>query len=307
MARRRVVGVLASAWIAAGLLALASPVVAATTGCTSPPGRFDLPLTLGDGVPLVRLSVGEKEAVLILDTGAEATVISTSAADRLQLPRSTVYPRRLHGLGGGVVGGVVELPGLAAAGTPLPNLGALVGPIDLPKLGGIVPDGLLGADILSDYDVDLDLPGKRVELSCSRGAPNWGRSYSTIEANRSVHDRLFFWATLDGKRVATIIDTGAQHSVVDSRAALAAGADIQASGDRPTIALRGISGAGRMQARPYRFRELVISGEKLYNPMLLVASLRLEDADLILGADFLQTHRVRLSYRAHRVFIERRQ
>jgi hypothetical protein len=138
---------------AAGLTCLATPA-AATDVCHQP---VDLPVTLAEGVPLVRLTLGNKEAVLILDTGAESTIVSTNAADRLQLPRNMVYPLRLRGLGGGVVGGAVGLPGLAVGGLHLPNFGALVGPIDLPKLGSFVPDGLLGADILSDYDVDLSV------------------------------------------------------------------------------------------------------------------------------------------------------
>ena len=289
--------------LATGLIGISVPVVAADP-CESQ-GHLDLPITLAEGVPLVRLTLSKKEVVLILDTGAESTVISTAAADRLRLSRSMVYPRRLHGLGGGVVGGAVELPGLTTGGVRPPNFGALVGPIDLPKLGGVVPDGLLGADILSDYDVDLDLAHNRVRLSCSLGAPDWGRPYRAIEANRSVHDRLFFWSTLDGNKVAVIIDTGAQHSVVDRRTALAAGVDAQALSQQPAIAVRGISGSGAMQARPYRFRELAVGGERLFDPTLLVVPLELEDADLILGADFLRDHRVRLSYRAHRIFLGR--
>lgn len=284
-----------------GLAALAVPIAAADL-CKLQ-GHLDLPITLGGGVPVVRFTVSNKELILVVDTGAESTLISTSAADRLQLARSMVYPRRLHGLGGGIVGGAVALPGLAAAGVELPNLGALVGPIELPMLGGIQPDGLLGADILSDDEVDVDLAHARIRLFCSAGAPDWGHPYSTIEANRSVHGRLFFWSTLDAKKVAAIIDTGAQHSVVDSRAALAAGADAQAISRQPAMALRGISGAGGMAARPYHFRELVLPGEKLSNPNLLVAPLGLDDADLILGADFLRDRYVRLSYRSHRLLI----
>jgi predicted aspartyl protease len=268
--------------------------------------HFDLPLTLVEGVPLVRLTVSNKEAILILDTGAEMTVISNAATDRLQLPRSMVYPRRLRGLGGGVAGGVVALPGLAVGGAQLPNFGALVGPIELPKRGDVQPDGLLGADILSDYDLDLDFAHNRVRLSCSPGAPDWGPLYSTIEANRSVHDRLFFWSTLDGRKVAAIIDTGAQHSVVDSRAALAGGLDPQALSREAAISVRGIAGGAGTVAHSYRFHELVIAGERLPNPTLLVAPLGLEDADLILGADFLKDRRVRLSYHLHRVFVEKR-
>jgi predicted aspartyl protease len=145
-----------------------------------------------------------------------------------------------------------------------------------------------------------------VRLSCSAAKPDWSRSYSIIEANRSLHDRLFFWSTLDSKRTAVIIDTGAQHSVVDSQAALATGIDAKALSGQPAIAVLGISGSGGVQARPYRFRELVIGGERLAQPSLLVAPLGLVDADLILGADFLKDRRVRLSYRSRRIYIEQR-
>jgi predicted aspartyl protease len=290
--------------VVAGLLALYPLPTAAADACKSH-GYVELPVTLAAGVPVVRFTVSSKELLLILDTGAQSTVISTGAADRLQLPRSMVYPRRMRGLGGGLVGGAVGLPGLAVAGIELPNFGALVAPIEL-KLSGIVPDGLLGADILSDYDVDLDLARNRVRLWCSSGAPDWSRSYSTIEANRSLHDRLFFWSALDGKRTAVIIDTGAQHSLVDSRAALATGIDAKALGSQPAIAVLGISGSGGVQARPYRFRELAIGRERLAQPSLLVAPLGLEDADLILGADFMKDRRVRLSYRSRRIYIEPR-
>ena len=289
--------------LAAGLIAQTFPAAAADA-CKSQ-SHVDVPVTLADGVPIMRLTVSSKELVLILDTGAESTVISTSAADRLQLARTMVYPRRLRGLGGGVVAGTIALPGLAIAGVELPNFGALVGPIDLPKLGGVVPDGVLGADILSDYDVDLDLAHSRVRLVCSLGPPDWTRPYRPVEANRSVHNRLFFWSTLDGKKVAVIVDTGAQHSVVDSRAALAAGMDAQAFGREPAMTVRGISGAGGMQARRYRFREMLVGGVNLANPPLVVAPLGLEDADVVLGADFLRDHRVRLSYRLRRIFLSR--
>ena len=41
------------------------------------------------------------------------------------------------------------------------------------------------------------------------------------------------------------------------------------------------------------------------DPVIVVTRLGLQDADLILGADFLRSHRVWLSYGSHRVFIGR--
>lgn len=288
----------------AGLIGLSISRVA-SGGC-EPGWSLGLPIMVVEGVPLVRLSVKDKEAVLILDTGAESTILTTAAADRLQLQRSIVYPRHLRGVNGAIVGGAVQLPGLAIGGARLPNFGALVGSIDLPKVGGIVPDGLLGADILSDFDVEIDLAYNLVRLACATGAPSWARPYTALEANRSLHDRLFFRAKLDGKSVAVIIDTGAQHSVIDREAAAAIGVDLQMLSRAPVSPVRGIAGVVEPEARPYRFGELVIGDKTLSSPTLLVTSLRLTDADLILGADFLKVYRVWLSYKAHKIFVARR-
>jgi predicted aspartyl protease len=283
----------------AALIALSLPI-AAKAGCER---DLDVPVMMTDGLPLVRVSVKNKEAVLILDTGAESTVLSTPAVDRLELPRNMVYPRRMRGLGGGVVGGTVELPDLTINRVRVPNVGALVGGIDLPRVGAIVPDGLLGADILSDFDLDLDYPHGLVRLSCHAGAPSWTPPYAPIEANRSLHRRLFFRVILDDKSLAAIIDTGAQHSVVDNRAALAAAMDPQALSREPAKTVRGITSGAGSQARSYRFRELVIGQQRISTPTLLVTTLGLQDADLILGIDFLRTHRVWLSYSSHQVVI----
>lgn len=288
---------------------MAHSVSVAANDICRPELRVNLPITVIEGVPVVRLSVSNKEVVMVLDTGAESTILSTDAADRLQLPRSMVYPRRVRGLDGGVVGGAVELPGLAAGGVRVPNFGALVGSINLSSLGGMVPDGLLGADILSDFEVDLDLAHARVRLynrsACTIAPVDWGRPYTLIEANRSVHDRLFFWATLDGKKVATIIDTGAQRSVIDTRSAAAVDADPQGLGREPAKTVRGVGSGTGVQALSYHFGQLVVGDEMVSNPTLLVTPLALEDADLILGVDYLRTRRLWLSYRTHRIFLGR--
>ena len=182
--------------VLAGLSGLFFFSTASNSEC-EPQASFDLPITMSDGVPLARLSVQKKEVVFIMDTGAERTLLSIAAAERLQLPRNMAYPRHVRGLNGGVAGGAVELPGLSAGATHLKSYGALVASIDLPKIGSLLPDGLLGADILSDFDVDIDLSHGRVRLACATGQPVWTQAHTAIAANRSIHDRLFFRADLD--------------------------------------------------------------------------------------------------------------
>lgn len=283
----------------AGLLAFSFSAIAANE-CGSP---IDLPVRLVEGLPVVSLTIRHVRVAMILDSGAERSVITPATAGRLRLRQDKAYPRTLHSIGGAVVGRSVELPGLAAAGTTLPNFGALVGSTGLPPIDGMVPDGLLGADILSSFDVDLDLPRSRVRLyglSCSPVAAR-GQPYAAVKANRSLHDRLFFPALLNGRRVAAIIDTGAQRSVLDVRAALSAGADLRTLDRGPAERVRGI--AGSELAHLLRFHQLVIGGQRVFDPVFLVVPFYLDDADLILGIDFLKTHRVWLSYGLHRVFL----
>jgi len=287
----------------AALIAL-SISVGASGRCGSP-SSLDLPITVKQGLPLVRVTLKSGDAVLIVDTGAESSIFSTAAAERLQLPRNMAYPRRVRGINGGVVSGAVELPGFAIAGVHMPNFGVLVGSLDLPKVDGIAPDGLLGADILSDFDLEMDLAHDLVRLTCGVPAPAWTRSHSPIAANRSLHNRLFFRTSLDGKNIATIIDTGAQHSLLAAEAASALGASPERLAREHVGQVRGVGTSVGVEARPYRFRRLVIGEETLTDPILLVAPVNLADADLILGADFLKSFRAWISYKSRNAFIAR--
>jgi predicted aspartyl protease len=271
--------------------------------------RTSVPVAVINAVPIVRLTIGNKEGVFVLDTGAEATILSTAGADRLELSRDSAYPRQLRGFNGSVVSGAAELRNVAAAGVILRNFRVSVGSIQLPMLDGVVPDGLLGADILSGFDLDLDVPHNRVRLfdrlTCPIAEPNWGRPFSLMEANRSLHNRLFFPVTLNGLMLAAIFDTGAQRSVVDTRVALAAGMDLGVLRRGPVKTVRGFAQAAGVQVSEYTFREFTIGTERVNDPTFLVSPLGLVDANLILGMDYMIKRRLWLSYGSHRIFLSR--
>lgn len=269
---------------------------------------IELPIRFLAGVPLASLTVKNQPVSLVVDTGAERTILSSAASERLHLRPEKAYPRRLRSIGNVVMSRTTELPHLAVAGTPLHSFEVLVGAINLPSLDGVVPDGLLGADILSSFDVDLDLPRGQVRLynrapSCATPIGGWHRPYLTIDANLSLHDRLFFPAAIDGRKVAAIVDTGARHSVLGAHAARLAGVGSRELDKGPAATLRGVIGS--LPAHVHRFKELILGGDRLPDPVLVVTPLNLDDADLILGLDFLSTRRVVLSYSSHRVLIEK--
>ncbi|HJU15897.1 MAG TPA: retropepsin-like aspartic protease [Stellaceae bacterium] len=296
----------ASLGIALLLLLSAAPIrtAAADDQC---PDRQPTELALGfsEGVPLVTVRIDRAPARMILDTGAEETVLSTAAAARLGLDAHYEYPRQLRSVSGGVVTGEAKIASLAAGSAGARDFIVLVGSLSLPGAGEDRPDGLLGGDFLSRFDVDLDLSGGRLTLyrpGCAPARPPWRMAYTTVAANRSLYDRLFFPVDLDGRKLFAFFDTGAQISAIDRRAVLGLGLPEGAIARDPVATMRGVSSA-MVKVHAHRFRQLRIGDTVLRDPVLIVAGLNLSDADIVLGLDVLRGRRLWLSYAAHRVFL----
>jgi predicted aspartyl protease len=289
------------------LAATACPVRTAAQGCR--PGRHvDLAVTPMGNVPTVSLRVNGLPVSFLFDTGAERTILTPSAAKRLGVVAHFEYARRMRSIGSAVAGGDAQLHTVDLGGMTLPDVRVIVGPVSLPSAAGKPVEGLLGADFLADFEVDLELIQRRVLLyqppACPITAPAWSEPYATIKANRSLHDRLFFPVSLDGHRLAALIDTGAQLTALDAASALALGVTGQAMERDPVATLRGAA-AEVVKSRVHRFARLDIDGEVVRDPVIVVARLGLQDADLVLGADFLRWRRVWLSYASHLIFISR--
>jgi predicted aspartyl protease len=300
------------AWIAtltAALLAAGGACGAASAqdaaDCT-PQRQAELAIEPVQTLPRVTLSVAGVPIRLILDTGAERTLLTPEAAKRLGLTTQAAYPRTIRGLAGGAGANDARLQHLTAGGHALPDAGVLVTGIVLPSDPDRPTDGLLGADILADFDVEIDMPHHRLTLYTKRSCPEsplpWKLPYETIAAHRSLHDHLFFPVSLDGHSLAAVIDTGAQTTVLDTQAALATGLSAGML-DRDTAStVRGAT-ADAAPSHRHRFRRLEVGGEAFLNPVVTVTRFSLEDADLILGVDFLASRRVWFSYGTHQLFV----
>jgi predicted aspartyl protease len=290
--------------VAAGMAAVPR---AAAQDCR-PARRAELAVTPMGNVPIVTLRVNGGLANFLFDTGAERTILNVAAAKRLGVEPHYEYARRMHSLGSAVAGGDAQLRSLDLGGIVLAGFRILVGPVSLPMVAGKPIDGLLGEDFLSGFEVDLDLGQRRVILyqppPCAITAPAWPEPYTTIKANRSLHDRLFFPVSLDGHRLAALIDTGAQLTVLDSDSAVALGVTGAGLSRDPVANLRGAA-AEIVRSHAHRFARLEIDGEVLRDPVVVIAAMGLQDADLVLGADFLHWQRAWLSYTSQQVFLQR--
>jgi predicted aspartyl protease len=285
----------------------AAPDVAATNCSAKRLGEISIS-TL-NGVPVVIPIANGVPVSLLLDTGAERTVLTPAAAQRVGAQQQRVeFDRRLRGIEKSLPMREMELQRFTIGGIPIAWRRVGVASASLPGWFAGPLDGVLGADVLSSFDVEIDLPRHRMilhERSSCGVAPDWPEPYVGIDTGRSAADRLFFPARLDDRRIVAIIDTGAARSTLSSRAAQGLGlTDGVLSRDR-SVAIRGVAGE-LVAARIHRFSRLEVAELTIRHAELLVADLNLRDADLVLGSDFISSRRMWLSYGSRRIFLSTR-
>jgi predicted aspartyl protease len=294
---------LACAAVAVGL----RPAGAATADTCAPRLRAVLNVT-PRGVPLVTLNVNGGAAHLLLDTGAERTTLTESAAQRLGLLADFDHTQTVHGIGGNITAGIVRPELVTAAGHKLPGLTFVVVQVHLPPVGMEVVDGLLGADMLGRYDLDLDIGHHLIFLydpsACVEPLLPWTRAYAAMEAHLSRHLHMAFPITLDGHDLTAFIDTGAQVSLVDAEATSRLGVSEATLALDDAVMMQGVS-TEVVTARAHRFAKLGLAGALLMSPTVAVTPLRLDDGDMLMGTDVLMHQRIWLSYASRRIYVAR--
>ena len=181
----------------------------------------EMPMTIQHDVLFVDGTIDNQPVRLLVDSGAERTLLTEDAVKRLQLPRDTKHATRTIGIGGPSTSFDALLPhGLVLGGTDLPVDRVTVGPFSIAQAGGGAgADGLLGADILLAFDVDLNLPAHRLTMyrarrECPTAEPPWSAQYLAISGITTHRDRLMLPFVLDGVNGVAILDTGAQLSSI---------------------------------------------------------------------------------------------
>ena len=258
--------------------------------------RTVVPVTVTEGFPFVPASIGGTPVTMLLDTGSDGMLVTPEVAAALQLPPDPGRSTRLLGTGGSRDAPNVMLRGLRIGTAALSTLSVPV--LALPLVPRTEPAlaGLLGAPLLADYDLDLDVPRGRMTLLTGCGAP--GPDMTPLPL--TVQDgQVLAPVWVNGVALLALLDTGSRATILTAPAAARAGL-----GRSPSSAntARGVDGAP-LAIGHARARSLQLGERTMTDVPVSIAPLALGRADMVLGLDQLGQRRVVISYRTRRAWI----
>ncbi len=271
----------------------------------------ELPLTLWQNKLYVPVSIDGAPRMMFLDTGASVTTLAVKTANALNLPRDFDHTLDMFGVGGKeshlylVHTRKLLLGAIAVNGETFP----------VADFAGLMADdatpvgGLIGADVLSHFDLDLDVPHRRLGLwdvlGCTQVKPDWAGPTGSVAIDIEPSRHVSVPVKADGTVVNLLLDTGSPGLILSTRAAARAGATPEMLDESRAVSGRGMNEqafAGRLHI----IARLEVAGEVFGDARAAVVNNgRVQGGDGLLGLEFLKRKRVWVSYATGRLFLGR--
>jgi len=255
--------------------------------------------------------INGKKAGIFVDTGAWTSLIQRAAAIRLGLERTPARGWIVRGVGGETMAELATIDELRIGEATRRGWRVLVaGEHDLGRDISLI----LGDDFFEQVDVEFDIPHSAIRLFQPQGCDGvsiayWAKS-GAGEVGIEPGTRIFVRVTIDGHPVRAMLDSGAGRSALALPVARAIGRTPDSPDVQPAGCSAGI-GKDLVDSWIAPFETFTIGDETIRNPRLYLTELwkdsstrtgsRLdpgrseEPAEMLLGFDFLKTHRVLVS------------
>jgi hypothetical protein len=275
--------------------------------------RATVPLSVTGSTILVPVEVNGITASFLLDTGAQRSVVTETAVERLGLARDPWVGTTMSGIGGVNSRPNANPQSLSLGGVPLVrhtlnhDTSLTVG--ILPRSDAAAPpiDGVLGRDYLSLFDLDLDVAAHRLSLyqpsGCAGRFLPWVGNYAEVPVSIPTESALVIPVVLDGTPLRALLDSGASSSLLAAPGIVRLGRDLASLGSDPNDQVSGL-GSHTVTMRRHQFRSLRVGPQTIDTPPIWVAPVHLLPiVDMLLGADWLARRRVWISYSTRQIFI----
>jgi len=247
---------------------------------------------------------------ILLDTGAYRSLIDRRAAERLELQvtRRPGY-RWSAGAGADASVGVALIEELKMGQGSRKDLAVLIAAGDLD--GDIAL--ILGHDFFEAVDFEFDVANGKVNLfrALNCGASNlayWAKG--SVGVVRTEDPMTSVTVHLNGQPLRAMLDTGSSASLLLTPTALRFGATVKSP---DAVAAGCVSGIGRRAFRTWTapFATFAIGDELIRDPKIRFAPMygwvetttQMQLPDMILGIDFLRSHRVLVARSQGRMYL----
>jgi predicted aspartyl protease len=308
-----------AAWAGIGVASVCGIGAATGSGCKLSKVA-EWPVRLERNVLLVDGSVNGRLVGVMLDTGATRSLLFRAAAARLEVPRVDAKRDRMFGVGGETRIEIAFLDEFRVGDFTRNKLRMMIaGDRDFGA------DVLLGEDFLQLVDVEFDLAHNLVRLFEPQNCDGVALAYWATDALGEVamdavlasHPQIVLTVAIDGQSISALLDSGASVSVLDKPTAARLGV---------TPETQGVVAAGRnfglggktLQSWSGPFRSFTIGNETIRDIRIPFSDLfhdarysvigshipvRVEGVQqMLLGVDFLRSHRVLVSHSQRRVY-----
>ncbi|MDR3532934.1 MAG: retroviral-like aspartic protease family protein [Rhodopila sp.] len=275
--------------------------------------KATIPLDVRGGAIIVPVEVNGLIASFILDTGAQRSVVTGDAVQRLGLARDQWVGTTMSGVGGVNHRANADPRSLTLGGVNLVrrtlnhDTSLTVGILPRTRIGDRVIDGLLGRDYLSVFDLDLDVPGRHLTIyqvhDCAGRFLPWRGGYAAKTVTTPNPASRVVAVSLDGTTLRALLDTGASASLLAAPGMYRLGLEPAGLAADPSDQVSGL-GSHMVTMHRHRFRSLGVGGQMVDSPVIWVAPIRLAPiVDMLLGADWLAGRRVWISYATRQLFV----
>ena len=267
-----------------------------------------VPIRMVRNAVLVPARIDRQPVQLQVDTGSQVTSMTPDAVRRLGLKPDTHHQTSLRGAGGTAettrnsLVRAVELAGVQWSDNSLPTANLPTSFAETPPVAGI-----LGADLLSVFDVELDVPHGRMLLwsvhRCEGDFVPWHELHFRFPLTPRGNKLLAATVEIDRHPVHALIDWGAQVSELKTEIA-------EDAGITPESLLHDRAGSAKgvdereIASHRHQIAELRIGAETIHNGFVSVGAIQTDLVDMLLGMDYFRGRHVWLSYTTRQMFVE---
>jgi predicted aspartyl protease len=306
----------------AAALALASDLAVAASSNCKMIRLAEWPVQMKHNALIVEGAINGRTVGVMLDTGAGSTQIMRSAAIQMGLTRQSVGGVRQFGVGGETDVEITMVDEFKIGDATRRNWQMFVsGENDLGGDVGVI----LGDDFFHKVDVEFDLAHGFVRLYQPRDCDRVSLAYWTkerasevdIEPVDEARPQILLSVLVNGRKVRAMLDSGATTSVLDKYEAAQAGLTPETPGAVPAGPASGL-GKKTVDSWIGPIRALTIGDEMIRDTTMHFADLY-KDATftpggsriprkvdelqpMLLGADFLRSHRVLVAHSQSRMY-----